>query len=36
MGTREMINKIICGDVRLLLNQLDDNSADCCITSPPY
>jgi DNA modification methylase len=30
------INKIYQGDVKQLITQLDDNSIDCCVTSPPY
>jgi site-specific DNA-methyltransferase (adenine-specific) len=30
------INKIYCGDNRLLIKQLPDKSVDCLITSPPY
>ncbi len=30
------LNKIYCGDSRELLAQLDDESVDCMITSPPY
>lgn len=30
------INKIVCGDNRVLLREIPDESIDCCITSPPY
>lgn len=30
------LNKIYCGDTRELLMQLDDESVNCIITSPPY
>ena len=30
------INKIYCMDNREGLKMLDDNSIDCCVTSPPY
>lgn len=30
------LNKIYCGDVEELMMQLDENSVDVCITSPPY
>ena len=30
------INKIYCMDSREGLKMLDDNSIDCCVTSPPY
>jgi len=30
------VNKIYCGDVRELSDQLDSNSVNCIITSPPY
>lgn len=30
------LNKIYCGDARELLKQLDSESIDCMITSPPY
>lgn len=29
-------NEVILGDCRSVLNDLDDNSIDICITSPPY
>ena len=31
-----MIDTILQGDVRSCLQQLEDNSVQCCITSPPY
>lgn len=32
-----MVNyNVILGDSKEMLRQLDDNSIDCCITSPPY
>ena len=31
-----IVNKIHQGDCMELLKQIDDNSIDCCITSPPY
>lgn len=32
----EYLNKIICGDSLSLMKELDDNSVDLVITSPPY
>ncbi len=29
-------NKIICGDALEVLKTLDDESINCCVTSPPY
>ena len=29
-------NKIYCGDNLMLIKQLDDNSIDLTLTSPPY
>lgn len=31
----DYINKITQGDALEMLKKLDDNSVDCCITSPP-
>jgi len=31
-----MLNQILCCDVLEGLKQLDENSIDCCVTSPPY
>lgn len=31
-----MIDKILQGDVRSCLKQIEDESVQCCITSPPY
>ena len=36
MGTNEFINKIVCGDWIELLKQLDDESINMVMTSPPY
>lgn len=36
MSVGEMINKIIHGDALTLLKTMDDNSVNCCVTSPPY
>lgn len=30
------IDKIYLGDSLNVLKSLDDNSIDCCVTSPPY
>lgn len=35
-GVRVEVNKIILGDCLDVLKELDDNSIDCVITSPPY
>jgi len=32
----EYLNKVICGDSLSLMKELDDNSVDLVITSPPY
>lgn len=31
-----MINSVICGDVMGVMSQIEPNSIDCIITSPPY
>lgn len=36
MGIGETINKIICGDAITILKQMDAESVNCCVTSPPY
>lgn len=33
---RNLINKIICGDAKRILQRLPDESIDCVVTSPPY
>ena len=30
------MNKVITGDSLIELKKLDDNSVNCCVTSPPY
>jgi len=32
----DYINKVICGDARKILKDMEDNSVDLVITSPPY
>jgi len=36
MGTKEMTNKIFCGDCRKILKEIDTCSIPLTITSPPY
>ena len=36
MKTKDIINKIICGDSLLELKKIESESIDMCITSPPY
>jgi len=33
---RSLVNKIICGDAKRILQKLPDESIDCVVTSPPY
>ena len=30
------INKVHCGDVKDLSDQLEENTINCIVTSPPY
>ena len=30
------LNKIYCGDNSEIIKQIDNESINCCITSPPY
>lgn len=36
MATKDLINKIICGDSLNILTQIDANSIDVVLTDPPY
>lgn len=36
MSTESFINRIICGDNVDIMRQMDDNSVDLTVTSPPY
>ena len=36
MPTKDYINKVTCGDCLELMKNLDDNSVDLVVTSPPY
>ena len=33
---KEFINEVICGDCEILVSELEDNSIDLVVTSPPY
>lgn len=35
-GLADWLNTVQCGDCLELLQQLPDDSIDCCVTSPPY
>jgi len=30
------LNKIYCGDCKVVMKEIDNESINCCITSPPY
>lgn len=36
MSNEHLINKLICGDAREVLDQIEDNSIDIVLTDPPY